>query len=70
MNAPSTRRDIAHALVAALQQAGTTHVFGVPGGGSNLDVVGAAVERGMQFVLTHTETAAAVMAAKRIIALC
>ena len=63
MNAPSTRRDIAHALVAALQQAGTTHVFGVPGGGSNLDVVGAAVERGMQFVLTHTETAAAVMAA-------
>jgi len=58
----STNRELARALVAELRAAGSTHVFGVPGGGSNLDVVGAAMEAGMQFVLTHTETAAAVMA--------
>ena len=37
-------------------------VFGVPGGGANLELVGAADELGMRFVLTHTETAAAIMA--------
>lgn len=49
-------------LVSAWRDAGTSFVFGVPGGGSNLDVVGVACECGMRFVLTHTETAAAVMA--------
>jgi acetolactate synthase I/II/III large subunit len=49
-------------LVAAWKDAGTTLVFGVPGGGSNLDVVGAVQERGMRFVLAHTENAAAIMA--------
>ena len=38
-------------------------MFGVPGGGPNLDVVGAAGAAGLRFVLTHTETAAAIMAA-------
>ena len=38
-------------------------MFGVPGGGPNLDVVGAAASAGLRFVLTHTETAAAIMAA-------
>jgi acetolactate synthase-1/2/3 large subunit len=38
-------------------------LFGVPGGGPNLDVVGAAGAAGLRFVLTHTETAAAIMAA-------
>ena len=38
-------------------------MFGVPGGGPNLDVVGAAAAAGLRFVLTHTETAAAIMAA-------
>jgi acetolactate synthase-1/2/3 large subunit len=37
--------------------------FGVPGGGSNLDVVGACQDQGVEFVLTHTENAAAIMAA-------
>jgi acetolactate synthase-1/2/3 large subunit len=49
-------------LVSAWRDAGTSFVFGVPGGGSNLDVVGAVYECGMRFVLAHTETAAAVMA--------
>jgi acetolactate synthase-1/2/3 large subunit len=38
-------------------------MFGVPGGGPNLDVVGAAGAAGLRFVLTHGETAAAIMAA-------
>jgi acetolactate synthase-1/2/3 large subunit len=53
---------MATVLVAALAAAGTRLVFGMPGGGSNLDVVGAAARRGLRFVLTHGETAAATMA--------
>ena len=49
-------------LVDALAAAGTRLVFGLPGGGSNLDVVGAAERAGLRFVLTHGETAAATMA--------
>ena len=53
----------ATAIVAALAGAGTRVLFGVPGGGPNLDVVGAAGAAGLRFVLAHTETAAAIMAA-------
>ena len=53
----------AAAIVTALADAGTTVVFGLPGGGPNLDVVGAAAEAGLRFVLAHTETAAVIMAA-------
>jgi acetolactate synthase-1/2/3 large subunit len=58
----SRQRDVAAALVAACREAGTTHLFGVPGGGSNLDLVGAAEAIGIPFVLVHGETAGAVMA--------
>ena len=57
-----SRRAMAESVVAACRDAGTTHLFGVPGGGSNLDVVGAAAAAGIEFVLVHTETAATVMA--------
>jgi hypothetical protein len=53
----------AAAIVTALADAGTTVVFGLPGGGPNLDVVGAAAVAGLRFVLAHTETAAVIMAA-------
>jgi len=53
----------AGAIVAALARAGTRLMFGVPGGGPNLDVVGAAEEAGLRFVLAHGETAATIMAA-------
>lgn len=56
------RRDAAETLMSACRRAGSRFVFGVPGGGSNLDVVGAAEREGLRFVLTHTETAAAIMA--------
>ena len=53
----------ADAIVRALAQAGTRMVFGVPGGGPNLDVVGAADAAGLRFILAHGETAAVIMAA-------
>jgi acetolactate synthase-1/2/3 large subunit len=53
----------ADAIVRALADAGTRLMFGVPGGGPNLDVVGAAAAAGLRFVLTHGETAAVIMAA-------
>ena len=53
---------MAAAVAAALRTAGTDAVFGVPGGGSNLDVVGAVEATGGRFVLTHNETAAMIMA--------
>lgn len=37
-------------------------MFGLPGGGPNLDVVGAAQREGLRFVLAHGEAAAGIMA--------
>jgi acetolactate synthase-1/2/3 large subunit len=59
----STASPAAGAIVAALARAGTRLMFGVPGGGPNLDVVGAAQAAGLRFVLAHGETAATIMAA-------
>ena len=53
----------AAAIVTALADAGTRVMFGLPGGGPNLDVVGAAAAAGLRFVLARTETAAVIMAA-------
>lgn len=50
-------------LTEALARAGVTAMFGLPGGGANLDVVGAGLDRGIDFVLAHGENAAAIMAA-------
>ena len=57
---PST---IAEALAAALAAAGVKRIFGIPGGGSSLDIIQAAADRGIEFVLTRTESAAVMMAA-------
>lgn len=56
-------RDLAAALARAWRGAGTSTLFGVPGGGANLDVIGAAAKEGIGFVLAHDETSAAIMAA-------
>ena len=53
----------ASAIAGALAAAGTRLLFGVPGGGPNLDVVGAAADSGLRFVLAHGEAAAVIMAA-------
>ena len=54
---------VADAIAATLDAYGVRHIFGVPGGGSNLEIIAACEARGITWILTHTETAAALMAA-------
>jgi acetolactate synthase I/II/III large subunit len=60
---PSQSRRLAAAVAGALAASGCDQLFGVPGGGHNLDLIGAADDAGIEFVLARTETAAALMAA-------
>ncbi|WP_204623508.1 thiamine pyrophosphate-dependent enzyme [Crenalkalicoccus roseus] len=53
----------AAAVIAALRAAGAERLFGVPGGGSSLDLIAAAEACGLRFVLARQETAAVLMAA-------
>lgn len=53
---------VTEAMVERLAERGVTHMFGVPGGECNLDFIAAADKAGVRFVLTRTETSAAVMA--------
>src|SRR6267142_2995947 len=53
---------VADLIVTRLHAAGVAALFGVPGGGSNLDLIEAARRLGMPFVLTATETAGAIAA--------
>ena len=54
---------VADLLVDGLVRAEVPRLFGVPGGGSNLEVLEAARARGLPFVLCHQEWAACIMAA-------
>jgi acetolactate synthase-1/2/3 large subunit len=56
---PTTVADL---VVARLKAAGTRALFGVPGGGSNLDLVEAARRARLPFILTSTETGGAIAA--------
>jgi acetolactate synthase-1/2/3 large subunit len=53
---------VADLVVRRLRDAGVRTLFGVPGGGSSLDLIEAAGNAGLPFVLTATETAAAIAA--------
>jgi acetolactate synthase-1/2/3 large subunit len=54
---------LAVAIVDQLKAVGVRRMFGIPGGGSSLDLIEAAGRAGIAFILTRTETAAAIMAA-------
>jgi len=54
---------VADLIVDGLVRAEVSRLFGVPGGGSNLEVLEAARVRGLPFVLCHQEWAACIMAA-------
>lgn len=54
---------VADLIVEGLARAEVSRLFGVPGGGSNLEVLEAARSRGLPFVLCHQEWAACIMAA-------
>jgi hypothetical protein len=49
-------------IIASLKDAGVRRLFGMPGGGSNADLVEAAGKFGLPFSLAHTEAASAFMA--------
>src|SRR5580700_11330055 len=49
-------------IVATMQRIGVERLFGMPGGGSNADLIEAAARIGLPFSLAHTETASAFMA--------
>lgn len=53
---------IAEAIVERLAARGVKRMFGVPGGDCNLDIIEAGARKGVEFVLTRGETAAAIMA--------
>ena len=63
MPAAPDRSDGNARIAATLAAHGVRTVFGVPGGGPNLDLVGACAAAGIGFVLAHGETAACLMAA-------
>lgn len=58
----SESRPLVDHLVDSFAARGVKRIFGVPGGGSSLDVIRAASARGIPFVLTRHETSAAIMA--------
>jgi acetolactate synthase-1/2/3 large subunit len=53
----------ADSIAAAFAGAGTRRIYGVPGGGSSLDLIAAAKAIGIEFVLARHETSAVIMAA-------
>lgn len=53
----------AQALVAQFAARGVRRIYGVPGGDCSLDIIAAAHESGIGFVLARTENSAAMMAA-------
>ena len=53
---------VADLIVRRFVEAGVRGLFGMPGGGSNLDLLEAAARADVPFVLSHTETAGALMA--------
>ena len=62
-DSPTLAPTLAETMMAAFEARGVKRIFGIPGGGSSLDLIDAAGRRGIDFVLTRGETAAAIMAA-------
>jgi acetolactate synthase-1/2/3 large subunit len=54
---------VAELVIDGLLRAEVPRLFGVPGGGSNLELLEGARARGLPFVLCHQESAACIMAA-------
>ncbi len=59
---PAVSNRVARHIVTALKSSGVPYIFGIPGGGSSIDLVEACHEQDIPFVLTQHETTAAMMA--------
>jgi acetolactate synthase-1/2/3 large subunit len=53
----------AQALMKHFVARGVKHIYGVPGGDCSIDIIAAAKEQGIKFILTRSESAAGMMAA-------
>ncbi len=60
---PDDAATLADAIAGRFADLGVKRIFGVPGGGSSLDIIEAANRKGIDFVLSRSETAGALMAA-------
>ncbi|MCX7383041.1 MAG: thiamine pyrophosphate-binding protein [Alphaproteobacteria bacterium] len=60
---PRANTKAAFVLADAMRQLGVTRVFGLPGGGSSLDLIEGAKASGLPFTLVRHETAGVMMAA-------
>jgi len=58
----SARVSVEHKVAATLKNNGVPYVFGMPGGGSSIDMIEACRSENIPFVLLQHETAAALMA--------
>ena len=56
------KETLAQSIIRVLADFGVERIFGIPGGGSSLDLMEEACRSGMEVVLTRTESAAALMA--------
>jgi acetolactate synthase-1/2/3 large subunit len=59
----SKTRTVANLWAERLASYGVKRFFGVPGGDCSLDIIQAAADHGIDFILTRAETAATIMAA-------
>ncbi len=58
----TTELRVAREVAAAFKRNGIPYLFGIPGGGSSVDLIEACRDEGIPFVLTQHETSAALMA--------
>ena len=54
--------NMSQAVSKVLKGSGVKFMFGIPGGGSSIDLINASEDEGIKFVLTQHETSAAIMA--------
>src|SRR3954452_13246326 len=59
----SKTRTVVNLWAERLASHGVKRLFGVPGGDCSLDIIQAAADHGIDFILTRAETAATIMAA-------
>ncbi len=57
-----TPKSLAARIAETMEARGVQRMFGVPGGGSSLDLIDAAADHDIEFVLCRTENAAGIMA--------
>ncbi len=64
-NGESVETQVAREVASTLKSNGVPYLFGMPGGGSSIDLIEACKAEQISFVLTQHETSAGMMAAMK-----